>query len=974
VQNFNFSLLRRIRMKSIAAISTNKVRWACGLLVACATIASSAGAQSAPRIRAAIEDSVSSQLPKSLHPLAQARFDAGRMSADTKLDGATLIFNRTSAQEADLKSLIAAQQNPASPLYHQWLTPDKFAARFGMADSDLEKVENWLQQQGFAIDSVARSKNAIHFSGTARQVEQAFSTEMHYYKVNGTQHFAPSTALSVPSAIAPTVEAVKNLDSFRPQSHAISMKNARVKPSLTQASTGYVFFAPGDIATAYDINPLTQSSITGSGQSITVVGQSAIVTSDLEAFQNAAGLAVKDPSQYLVPNSGTSATSAGDESESDLDLEWSNALAPGATINFVYTGNSQNYSAFDSLQYAVDQMIGTIISSSYGTCEVALDGTTLETTLEQGTSQGQTIVAAAGDDGSTDCYGITNLTTAQQEAQAVDYPASSPYVTGLGGTEISQANAIYLTPGDGYWEATTGSSDIVNSLEKYAPEVVWNDDTPNCGQTNCLSATGGGTSTLFTKPSWQAGVSGIPADGKRDVPDLALYGSPNYPGFVLCTSDTSFWSSGQAASCNSGFEDSTSGDITAAGGTSFDAPIFAGILALINQKQGYTTGQGLVNPILYTLAADSATYASAFHDITSGNNDCDAGSLDCGSSTAGFSAGTGYDQVSGLGSLDVNNLATAWPVSSTSPTLVATTTTITASSSTVNTGVSDNFTISVTAASGTPTGTVALVVDGGTAINETLENNGTYVYTTAFTAVGSHTILATYAGDSTYASSSSSVTVTVAAVSSGNGTISISATPSTLTVAQGSSGNETITVTPKSNYTGTVDLTFDTSNDTALQNLCYSFTTMNSAGDGTVSITGTAAVSTVLNLDANAADCSTTGAIAVSGKQPFRILHPTGAARKTARNTGDNPLPMTMAFAGLLLVGFLGRSSRKLRGLAALLLLATVGLVVSACGGVTTTATSNPPTGSYTVTVTGTDSITSTITTTPPATFTFVIN
>jgi subtilase family serine protease len=949
-------------------------------------IAASASAQrSAPRIRGEINSAEQSTLRNSLHPMARLEFDSGRLAAATPLSGITMVFNRSAAQEAALKQLIADQQNPASPGYHQWLTPDEFAAQFGMADADLSKAQGWLEQQGFSIDSVARSKNAIHFSGTARQVEQAFSTEMHVYKINGTQHFAPSTELSVPSALAPAVLAIKNLDDFRPKSHVVLNRN-RVRPGFTteftSSQSGNVYFAPGDIATVYDIKPLYNSGITGAGESITLVGQSAIQTSDIEAFESAVGLTAKDPTQFLVPNSGNSTIYAdGDESESDLDIEWSGAIAPGATINFVYVGNSLNYSAFDSIVYAIDEKIGTIVSSSYGECEAELPSTTLgsgsaleptlESALEQGTAQGQTFIAAAGDEGSTDCYGTNGLTTAQQEALAVDYPGSSAYVTSMGGTEISGANSAYDISGTAYW-AAANSADVVSSALQYIPEVVWNDDAANCGASSCLSAGGGGASSLFSKPSWQTGVPGIPSDGKRDVPDLALYASPSFPGFLYCTSDASVWASGQSGSCAAGFRDSNDVDLTVAGGTSFDGPIFAGILALISEKQGYTTGQGLVNSTLYNLASNSATYTSAFHDITSGNNDCDAGSANC-NGTIGFSAGAGYDQASGLGSLDVSNLAGAWPASaSTAPTLIATTTTITASNSTPNVNANDTFTVTVTGASGTPTGSVTLTVDSNAPITETLSANGTFVYTTSFATVGSHTVLAAYVADSTYAASTGSVIVNVAAVSSGTGTIALAATPSTLTVTQGSSGNETITVTPAGGYTGTVGLTFDTSNDSALQNLCWEWSNQNSAGNGTVSITGKTAVTSTLTLDANASDCATAAAVQTTGKHPFKAMRPLVLTSNTAKNTGRNPVPLAVAFAGLLLVGFMGRSSRKLRGLAAILLLAAVGLVVTACGGIQNNALSNPPAGSYTITVTGQDSATATITGT--TTFTFVIS
>jgi hypothetical protein len=957
---------------------------ACGVAAACSLLAASLGAQNtspgiAPRISSDISNAEPSAIPGSATPMAQSPFDTGRLSAGTRLNSMTIVFNRTADQEAALKALIAAQQDPASPYYHQWLTPDQFADRFGMAESDIATVESWLQQQGFTIDSVARSRNAIHFSGSSAQVERAFQTEMHSYKVSGVSHFAPSKELSLPAAIASAVLGVRNVDDFRPLPHVFFKKSGRLNPSFTSAGNSNIFFAPPDIVTAYDIKPVYSAGYTGSGQSITLVGQSAIVMGDIEAFQTASGLAVKDPSLYLVPGSGSSAKSDGDEAESDLDLEWSGAIATGATINFVYAGNNPNYGAFDALQYAIDQQIGTIISSSYGTCETALGGATLEASFEQAATQGQTILSASGDSGSTDCSGIPGLSSSIQKGVAVDYPASSPFVTGLGGTEISSTadSGNYVTVGAGFWQADSGSTDLVNSVLKYIPEVVWNDDALSVQFGGTLSAGGGGASALFPKPTWQAGVPGIPTDSKRDVPDLSLYASPYWPGYLFCSSDSGTngpWQNGQVSSCTSGFADSSTGDYIVAGGTSFSAPIFAGMLALINQKGGYTSGQGLINPTLYTLASNGSTYASAFHDITSGNNNCLGGSTYCSSAT-GFSAGVGYDQASGLGSVDVANLATAWPASS-GPTLISTTTTISASSTSPLVDVVDNFTITISAASGTITGSVNITLDSNPPISEPLSSNGTYVYSKSFATAGVHTILVSYPGDSTYAASSASVSITVGVSSSGSGSFTLASTPATLTVAQGSTGTETINVTPKGGYTGTVDLTFDagTSGDNALQNLCYQFTNTNTAGVGTVAVSGTAVTSTQLLLDTNAADC---GIGATGGMRPMSTL----THRSTASITGQKsaplpsriPAPLPVAFAGLVLAGFLGRRSRRLRGLACLIVLGAMGLALSACNNTNgSLSVSDPPKGTYTITVTGQDSATSTITGT--STFSFVIN
>jgi len=970
----------------------------CGIIAVCAMTAGVLGAQSpTPRIRSEITSSEQVVLKSSQHPLAQAQNDAGRVPADTRLEGMSIYFNHSAAQEADLQALLAAQQDPASKLYHQWLTPDQFAVRFGMAQSDIDQVSSWLQQQGFSIDSVARSRNAIRFSGTVGQVESAFSTQMHYYAVAGSKHLAPSTGLSVPAAMAPVVESIRNLNDFKPKAMHIAAPAVSVRPTFTSSVSGSVFFAPGDIKTVYDVNPVL-ANYNGTGQSIAIMGQSSIVPSDITNFQVASGLTPKAPTLVLVPGSGSPTVYSGDESESDLDLEWSGAMAPGANIILVYTGNSANSGGiWDSMAYAVDERLANIISVSYATCEPELGTFTLEPIFQQAAAQGQTIFAASGDQGSTSCSDpiSTTIPLSTQQALAVNYPASSPYVTGVGGTEVSQTNAAYYTQGQGYWTAQNTSADVTTSALKYIPEVAWNDDASS-GQASAangggLSATGGGASTLFTKPAWQTGVPGIPSDGKRDVPDVALYSSPAFVPYLLCSSDQSMWQSAsingpaQAASCSGGtFRDTVSGGsyLTAAGGTSFATPIFAGMVALINQQKGYVTGQGLINPSLYTLASNSTTYKSAFNDITSGNNNCTAGTTFgyCSSSgsTEGYAAGAAYDLVTGLGSVDLSNLATAWSKNAgTSASLTSSTTTVSASNGAPNVGASVTFTITVAPSTGTgiPTGTVNLSIDGGgtsfsnggTTATATLTSNGTATYATSFSTAGTHEVVAQYAGDSTFAASTGTASVAVAAVNSGTGTFKIAATA--VTVAQGSSSSSTITVTPAGGYTGTVDIGFSTSNDTALTNLCYSFTTMLTSGDGSVAVTGTAAATTQLTLDTNAADCvSPTGA----SQKGWRRLNAIRSGN-SSRNTGTNPAPAAFAFAGLLLAGFLGRSSRKLRNLACVIALVAAGFAVTACGSSSVNSTvQNPPKGTYTFTLTGTD--TATATNTATTTFTFTIN
>ena len=981
-------------MKTQLPLNTLKRHAVCSLLALCALAATSLAAQTpAARIQGELSSSSMALVPGSKHPMAQAQYDAGRMPSSTRLNGMTIVFNRSADQEAALKSLMAAQQDPNSPLFHQWLTPDQFAARFGVAESDLQQVQSWLEQQGFSIDSVARSKNSIHFSGTVGQVEQAFQTQMHYYTVDGVKHFAPSTALSVPAAISSMVTTIRNLDDFRPRPMVIPNRTQRPTPAFTSSVTGSVFLAPGDIKVAYDLNPLINAGTNGAGQSIAIMGQSQVSTTDIANFQSAAGLPSSTPIQVLVPNTGSPTVSTGDESESDLDLEWSGGIAPGAQIYFVYVGGDTNYSAFDSVTYAVDEKIGNIISISYGQCEPLLPtgfATSFDAVLEQAGTQGQTVVAAAGDDGSTSCYQsptTTNPTLAQQESVAVSYPASSAYATGVGGTEITEANDAVGQ----YWAAATSTTtDNITSLLKYIPEVAWNDDTAAVAAGNTtLSATGGGVSTLYTaQPSWQTTYFNTtgeanPNNKARLVPDISFYASPDLPGYLYCTSDQSAWSQGQAASCNSGFRDSSTQDLTLAGGTSFATPIFAGMVAILNQDKGYTTGQGFINPTLYTLASNSSTYSSAFHDITTGNNECPSGlgATYCSSAGEGsYTTGTGYDLVTGLGSIDVANLAGAsgWPAA-TGPS-IGTSTTLSAATTTPTVSTNDIITITVASDSGTstPTGNLTISVDGAgssygttgaTTTTVALTSNGTATYTANFSAAGTHTIIAQYAGDTTHAASTGAIAITIGGTSSGKGTISLGATA--VTVARGSSASSTITVTPGSGYTGTVYLSFDTSNDNALANLCYQFSDTLSNGEGSVTVTGTTPATTQLTLDTNAADCAT-GAARSGG----HAMHRFGSI-KAARNNapaGPGSAPLTVAFAGLLLAGFLGRHSRKLRSLVAVVGLLGIGLALSACGGGggVSSTTSNPPKGTYTITVTGQDSTTATITST--TTFSFTIN
>jgi len=785
------------------------------------------------RIAEPIDSASMSPLVGTMHPLAKAEFDTGLADNSQVLQGITINFKRTDAQEAALKALLKAQQDPASPSYHKWLTPAQFGQQFGMSSADLAKVSAWLQQEGFSIAWVAQSNNAIGFSGSIASVERAFQTQIHNYSVNGVKHFANSTQISIPSSLAGLVSDVRGLDDFKPKPRIQLAKSRQAgsNPNFTSGVTGAHYLAPPDFATIYDLGPLYSAGYNGKGVTIAVVGQTDIVPADITDFRSASGLSVNNPTVFTVPGTTPETVAAGsgeDLSETDLDLEWSGGVATGASIVLVNSGD-----VFTSLQYAIANPINgitiPIISSSYGNCEANTPTgtfTSLEASFQQANAQGQTILQAAGDDGAADCDASSSTVTVTSATQglAVDYPGSSAYVTDVGGTEfMGDGTATAPQTGAGtYWSAN-GSNDLVSSAKSYIPEMAWNDTAFSVNLGYGFSATGGGASALVLKPTWQAGVPGIPADGHRDVPDIALAASPDHDGLLYCTQVQPTAGAAYVSSCTTtSFRTpnvaSTDDEnlIAVAGGTSFAAPSFAGILAIIEQDLGAGGGLGNIDPALYTLASNSTTYASAFHDITTGNNQvpCTTSSPDCPSGNnpvIGYVTTTGYDQVTGLGSVDANKLATAF-VALVAATGTKTTLAVTPGTSlAINESATFTATVAPNTLSTAPTGTVTFTVDGiaHTPVTLSAASPFTASYPTSFSGSGTHVVSATYSGDSTYTqSTSASVTVTVVSQGTQPTTTTVVANPTTF--ALGSSVTLTATVTGATAGTLTGPVTFTT--------------------------------------------------------------------------------------------------------------------------------------------------------------------
>ncbi|MHB1937276.1 MAG: S53 family peptidase [Acidobacteriaceae bacterium] len=660
-----------------------------------------AGALAVPqsRINGPIRSGAMQVVKGTVHPRVMAAQDEGQLSGSTPIENMALVFGLSPAQQADLTNLLKEQQTKGSPMYHQWLKPGEFAAHYGVSQQDLATVAAWLRSQGFTVTGIPASADRVIFSGTAAQVSSVFQTELHRYLFQGQQGWANSTDISVPRAIAGMALGIEHLNTFRPQPHVLkrlvhetTRSGGGVGPQYTLCESTQSpcpsnaianFIAPSDAQTIYDVTGLYNSNFTGTGQTMAIVGQTDILQykSDIANFRSLSGLnAGNMPTQIVVPNSGTAAVSVGDLEEADIDVEWSGAIAKDATILYVTVGNNQSYSVLDSLQYAIqtplinNTQFVPAISMSYGGCEQGgsayIQG--YDKVLEQASAQGQTVFASSGDSGSADCDYGTNSSgqvVAASHGLWVDYPASSQYVTGVGGTSFSGD----IGDQSKYWNNNNNADN--GSAISYIPETTWN-DTPDIAGLNsngALSASGGGASSLFTKPSWQVGP-GVPGDGKRDVPDVSLAADPNHDGYVLCTEEVN--SAGTALTGVSScvypvgsnqvpyFDANESGYLY--GGTSIAAPQWAAILTLMNQEAGNSSGVGNANPILYQTAQETP---AAFHDVTTGSNAvvCVAGSPNCNGNTGGYgvmsccSAGSGYDMATGLGSVDAAALAALWP-------------------------------------------------------------------------------------------------------------------------------------------------------------------------------------------------------------------------------------------------------------------------------------------------------------------------
>ena len=780
-----------------------------------------------------IAQSARAQHLSNTHPLARPEFDRGNAVNSQPLRRVLLVLGRGPAQEAALHNFLAGQEDKSSPNYHAWLSPEEFGRRFGTRDEDIELVTKWLASQGFTDIAVGNGRTVIEFSGNAGTVRNAFNTEIHRYLVHGEEHLANATDPLIPASLRPLIAGIVSLHNFRkkPMYHVAGARSGS-SLALSSAYPQYTFscidffthvfgsfpgqsptchpLGPYDFATIYNVLPLWNaiSPIDGTGQSIAIVGRTNIDPHDVSDFRSLFGLPA-DPPQIILdgPDPGLV---PGDQTEATLDVEWSGAVARGATIKLVVSESTETTDGIDlSALYAVDHNVAPVISVSYGQCELNLGaaGNQFYNNLwQQAAAQGITVFVSSGDNGAAGCdfeenQGLPPPQPSQFGLQ-VNGLGSTPYNVSVGGTDF---NDYFNQPT--YWNATNNATTLA-SAKGYIPETTWNDSCTNAllqdprfplsanAETNCNNsnaslfavASGGsggksncttpaGTTVLtcsggYTKPSWQA-APGVPNDGKRDLPDVSLFASSGFQDsfYMICEADRF-----NPQPCSTG-------NFLGVGGTSVSSPAFAGLQALVDQKTG--SRQGNANPVLYSLAAKQSAGACnsstgpastcVFNDITSGTiaMPCATGSPNCTVSTTGdqigiltgYAAGTGYDQATGLGSVNAANLVNQWnSVSGKAST--ASLTLNGGNTISITHGTPVNIAVSIAPGSPQPSGFASLfATQGGDSFGvDTLTvNNGAASGTTNMLPGGSgYSVQAHYAGDANYtASDSNAVTVTV---------------------------------------------------------------------------------------------------------------------------------------------------------------------------------------------------------------------
>ncbi len=647
-------------------------------------------AQEAPRARVPVTQPIDETrvitLKGNTRREANANTDRGRVADDFPMEHMLLLLKRPPELEQEFEQYIESLTDKSSPNFHQWLTPGQQGQTYGLAQEDLDIVTGWLGSHGFTVGYVYPNRRVIDFSGTAREIREAFHTEIHHLDVGGEKHFANMSDPQIPEALAPFVLGVVSMNNFKPHAYL----KPRTQYQVTSGSGGtYDLVVPADVQTIYNLSPLYRQGIYGQGQTIVVVEDSMPYDTDPTTYQNTFNLGVYGGSwSNTHPNAGGNCTApashSSDEGEADIDVEIALAVAPGATVQAASCRDTSTFGGLIALENLVSAgSPPAVVSMSYGECEAEngqAGNAAFYSAFQSAAAAGVSVFVSSGDELSTSCsngynYGYFGI--------GVSGWASTPYNVAVGGTDFEDNyNATEAgIPVSTYWNST--NSTIDGNAKSYIPEIPWNDSCASwlisnyegysttygssgfcnstTGEDDYLTVGGGsggpsgcanGASTNgyvttgcagYAKPSWQAGIFGNPADGVRDLPDVSLFAANGVWGhfYVICWSDTANYSSDGAVPCtNPPNPLATTPTWSGFGGTSVSAPMMAAMQALVNQKWSIRAGNP--NPTYYAIAnaefgsgGNSACYSinqpaprglassCVFYDITQGDINVD---------------------------------------------------------------------------------------------------------------------------------------------------------------------------------------------------------------------------------------------------------------------------------------------------------------------------------------------------------------
>ena len=787
--------------------------------------------------------------------------DMGAAPADEHLQRTILLLAPSAAQQEALTAELASLQNPASPEYHHWLTPAAFAAAYANSASDVGAVASWLESEGFTVAPLPAGRGWIEFSGTVAQVEQAFGTQIHMIATGAGTRAVIVGSISVPGAIRPVVEGLVSLDGAlavpaittpKPVSTPAAELAAQTRPGTAEPLT------PRMLSQLMRVDALRSAGIWGTGETIAIPSRSNLNAGDVDAFRAAFGLPAM--AMKAVPN-GADPGLTGDQAEATLAASWAGVAAPGAQILLVPAASTEATDGLDlSLAAIVDQALARTVAVGFSSCEAGLSAAHqafYAALYRQAAAEGIAVIAASGDSGASACH-VAGSNSPVSSGYGVNALASTPWNTSVGVAAFGAAG-----PG-------AGNAAIVAWAPVNAADAAY--------------AGGGGSSTLYSVPSWQTAsvrhaseteaMAGVEGTLYRMMPDLALptaIDSAANPGLTFCLSGAP-----------------SSGDCTLvrSGGSSAAAALFAGIAALVAEKNG---AQGNLAPRLYAVSGKSGVFA----DVQQGGAKlkCVAGSPGCGATgEIGFAADAGYDLATGLGVPDADALVTQWA----SPLATGTgavTVSITTAPMTINPSTLITINAQVTSGTGgaTPTGTIlffnATRAASLSSTPSTIAANGTASLSVqGGFANGANQIEAVYSGDANYQAATSQPIVITAQPS----TTSLVIVPSNYSPSSGATitVTATLSVTNPGNSaaTGQVALTLDgaTASTTNISGTTATFSVI-------IPSTGTHNLQAVYAGDANYAG-STSQPVTISANKSSTSL---AVASTTATPTAGGTVGVT---------------------------------------------------------------------------------